>query len=55
MSQSRQWINGLTSNSVKHPHLFLLRQRLASFAWRVFYPLVSSELQILLVSPLGNV
>ena len=55
MSQSCQWINGLTSNSVKHPHIFLLRHHLASVACRVFYPLVSSELQILLVSPLGNV
>ena len=55
MSQSHQWINGLTSNSVKQPHLFLLRQHLASVAWRVFYPLVSSDLQMLLVSPLGNV
>ena len=55
MSQSRQWINGLTSNSVKQPHLFLLRQHLASVAWRVFYPLVSCDLQILLVSLLGNV
>ena len=44
MSQSCQWIGGLRSNSVKQPHLFLLRQHLASVVWRVFYPLVSSDL-----------